>query len=29
MIFDKFIVWNCSGDLFLGEVRGVTLERRE
>jgi len=29
MIFDKFIVWNWSGELFLGEVCGVTLKRRE
>jgi hypothetical protein len=29
MIFDIFIVWSWSGELFLGEVCGVTLERRE
>jgi hypothetical protein len=29
MAFDKFVIWSWSGELFLGEVCGVTLERRE
>ncbi len=29
MIFDKFIDWSWNGELFVGEVCDVTLERRE
>jgi hypothetical protein len=29
MIFDKFIDWSWSGELFVGEVCDVRLERRE
>jgi hypothetical protein len=29
MAFDKFGVWNWSGNLFLGKVCGVIVEKRE
>jgi hypothetical protein len=29
MAFDKVGVWSWSGNLFLGKVCGVTLERKE